>query len=73
MALEQYEARNDVVLTASARLLQAELAWKVGLFSDSAAHFERAFTLRQTAKRPLPPREQVRYAVLAEALREHNA
>ncbi len=73
VALEQYEARNDVVLTASARLLQAELAWKVGLFSDSAAHFERAFTLRQTAKRPLPPREQVRYAVLAEALREHNA
>jgi hypothetical protein len=68
LALEQYEARNDVVLTASARLLQAELAWKMGRRSDAAAQFERALALRRTAKRPLPPREQARYAALTAAL-----
>ena len=72
LALRQYEARNDVVLTASARLLQAELACKMGRRSDAAEQFERAFVLRQTAKRPLPPREQARFAALAEALQEHR-
>ena len=73
LALEQYEARNDVVLTASARLLQAELAWKMGRRSDAAAQFERAFALRQTAKRPLPPREQDRFTAFSQALREQSA
>lgn len=73
LALEQYEARNDVVLTASARLLQAELAWKMGRRSDAAAHFDHAFALRQTAKRPLPPREQARYTAISQALQEKTA
>ena len=35
---------------------------------DAQSQFKRAVALRQMAKRPLPPREQTRYAALAQAL-----
>jgi predicted ATPase/Tfp pilus assembly protein PilF len=68
MALAQYEARQDVVLTASARLFQAELACKMGECDAAATQFQQARALRQTVKRPLTPREQARYAALEQVL-----
>jgi tetratricopeptide (TPR) repeat protein len=62
LALAQYEARQDVVLTASALLVQAELARSRGDQQRAAALRERATTLRRSVKRPLNPREQARYA-----------
>jgi non-specific serine/threonine protein kinase len=62
LALAQYAARNDVVLTASARLAQAELAHRMGRHSDAATQRQQAHALRQTSPRPLSPREQARYA-----------
>ena len=62
LALAQYTARNDVVLTAAARLVRAEVAHKMGRHSDAAAQCQQAYALRQTSPRPLSPREQARYA-----------
>lgn len=70
LALAQYEARQDVVLTTSARLFQAELACKMREYSAAATHFEKTRKLRQTIKRPLSPREQARYTALAQPLPE---
>ena len=60
LALEQYTARNDIVLTASARLVQAELAHSMGRHSDAATQRQQAHALRQISPRPLSPREQAR-------------
>jgi hypothetical protein len=68
LALEQYEARQDVVLTASVRLFQAELAYKMGEYDSAAVQFTRAYTLRQTVKRPFTPREQTRYDAFLQTL-----
>jgi hypothetical protein len=68
VALAQYEARQDVVLTASARLFQAELACKMGEPDAAFEQFYQAHALRQTVKRPLTPREQARYQALSLAL-----
>jgi len=68
LALTQYEARQDIVLTASAQLCQAELACKMSDYATAAAKFHQAQTLRHTIKRPLTPREQSRYAALAQAI-----
>ena len=62
LALVQYAARNDSVLTAAAQLAQAEVAHKMGQHSDAATQCQRAYALRQTSPRPLSPREQARYA-----------
>ena len=62
LALVQYAARNDSVLTAAARLAQAEVAHKMGQHSDAATQCQRAYALRQTSPRPLSPCEQARYA-----------
>ena len=63
-ALAHYEARQDVVLTASARLVQAELALKMGAPDQAAAGARQAHALRQTSRRPCTPREEARYAAL---------
>jgi len=68
LALAQYEARQDVILTASVKLFQAELACKMGAYTAASAHFQQTCALRQTVKRPLSPREQARYAALEQAL-----
>jgi predicted ATPase/transcriptional regulator with XRE-family HTH domain len=62
LALAQYAARNDIVLTAAARLVRAEVAHNMGRHSDAAAQCQQAYALRQTSPRPLSPREQARYA-----------
>jgi predicted ATPase/transcriptional regulator with XRE-family HTH domain len=62
LALAQYAARNDIVLTAAARLAQAEVAHKMGHHGDAATQCHQAHELRQTSPRPLSPREQARYA-----------
>ncbi len=67
LALTQYEARQDVVLTASVQLFQAEVACKIGEYEQAAAQFKHAYALRQTIKRPLTPREQIRYQAVAQA------
>lgn len=62
LARDQYEARQDVVLTASALLLEAELARSRGDLPQAATLREQAAALRRSVKRPLNPREQARYA-----------
>jgi hypothetical protein len=51
-ALAHYESRGDAVLTASAWLVQAELAWRMGRPGEAATRFQRAQSLRSTVKRP---------------------
>ena len=64
MALAQYENRTDAVLTSSARLVQAEIAWRSGQRGRAVAQFQAALTLRHTSRRPMLPRESARYAAL---------
>ena len=67
-ALAQYESRGDAVVTASAWLVQAELAWRVGRPGEAATQFQRAQSLRSTVKRPMSPRERARYDALRRVL-----
>jgi tetratricopeptide (TPR) repeat protein len=71
-ALAHYESRGDAVVTASAWLVQAELAWRTGRPDQAAAQFQRAVALRSTVKRPLAPREQARYDALDSRISESN-
>lgn len=68
LALQQCEARQDVAFIASALLTQAELAWKRGEWEQATSLFNRIHGLWDAGKRPLTPREQVRYQALALAL-----
>jgi predicted ATPase/transcriptional regulator with XRE-family HTH domain len=67
-ALAQYESRGDAVVTASAWLVQAELAWRTGRPGEAATRFQRAQSLRSTVKRPMSPRERARYEALSRVL-----
>lgn len=67
-ALAHYETRGDAVVTASAWLVQAELAWRTGRHGEAAMRFQRAQSLRSTVKRPLSPRERARYEALGDSL-----
>jgi non-specific serine/threonine protein kinase len=67
-ALAQYESRGDAVVTASAWLVQADLAWRMGLRAEAAAQLQRAQSLRATVKRPMSPRERARYDALRRVL-----
>jgi predicted ATPase/transcriptional regulator with XRE-family HTH domain len=71
-ALAHYESRGDAVLTASAWLVQAELAWRMGRPDEGATRYQRAQALRATVKRPLSPRERARYAALDRRLLASN-
>lgn len=71
-ALAHYESRGDAVVTASAWLVQAELAWRTGRPGEAATRFQRAQSLRSTVKRPLSPRERARYEALDRRLLESN-
>jgi Flp pilus assembly protein TadD len=64
VALAQYESRGDAVVTASAWLVQAELAWRTGRPGEAVTRFQRAQSLRLTVKRPMSPRERARYEAL---------
>ncbi|MCB0028463.1 MAG: tetratricopeptide repeat protein, partial [Anaerolineales bacterium] len=64
-ALAHYQSRGDAVVTASAWLVRAEIAWKIGQHGAALAQYQAALTLRQTSRRPMPPREQARYAALS--------
>jgi predicted ATPase/transcriptional regulator with XRE-family HTH domain len=68
LAHEQYAARNDAVLLAAALLVQAEVAWQMGVRMEAVARFEQAWMLRQTVQRAISPREQAQYAALARAM-----
>jgi ATP/maltotriose-dependent transcriptional regulator MalT len=70
MALAQYEVRPDAVLTAAARLFQAELSWQMGETAAAAEQFGLARAQRQAVKRSLTPREQARYTALERRLSE---
>jgi hypothetical protein len=67
-ALAHYESRGDAVVTASAWLVQAELAWRTGRPDQAAAQFQSAVALRSTVKRPMSPRERMRYEALDNSL-----
>jgi tetratricopeptide (TPR) repeat protein len=67
-ALAQYESRGDAVVTASAWLVQADLAWRMGLRAEAAAQLQRAQSLRATVKRSMSPRERARYDALRRVL-----
>jgi predicted ATPase/transcriptional regulator with XRE-family HTH domain len=71
-ALAHYEGRGDAVLTASAWLVQAELAWRMGRPGEAATHFQRAQSLRSTVKRPMSPRERARAEALERRLLASN-
>ena len=60
-ALVQYEARQDLVLSASVRLFRARLAKNLG-DPKASEQIQQARTLRQSSPRPLTPREQRHYA-----------
>ncbi|NJN55720.1 MAG: tetratricopeptide repeat protein [Anaerolineae bacterium] len=68
LVYEQYEARDDPAAVASILLVQAELAWKMGDGETAVSTFNRAYSLRQTIKRPLTPREQAQYQELADTI-----
>ncbi len=67
-ALAHYESRGDAVVTASAWLVQAELAWRTGRPGEAATRYQRAQSLRSTVKRPMSPRERARYEALGSSL-----
>ncbi|HSN75115.1 MAG TPA: tetratricopeptide repeat protein [Anaerolineae bacterium] len=68
LALAHYEGRADAVVTASAWLVQAELAWRTGRPGEAATRLQRAQSLRATVKRPMSPRERARYDALRRVL-----
>jgi len=68
LAHEQYAARNDAVLLAAALLVQAKVAWQMGVRMEAVARFEQAWMLRQTVQRAISPHEQAQYAALARAM-----
>jgi ATP/maltotriose-dependent transcriptional regulator MalT len=67
-ALAHYESRGDAVVTASAWLVQADLAWRMGRPGEAATWLQRAQSLRSTVKRPMSPRERARYEALMRVL-----
>jgi hypothetical protein len=44
------------------------LAWRTGRPDQAAAQFQRAVALRNTVKRPMSPRERMRYEALGDSL-----
>ncbi len=73
LALGQYEGRDDPAAVASALLLQAELAWKLGQLDQALKLLVRSRSLRQTVKRAVSPRERAQYDGLEAALRDELA
>ncbi|MGB5060142.1 MAG: hypothetical protein WBO48_15700, partial [Candidatus Promineifilaceae bacterium] len=63
-AYAQYAAREDGILMATALLVQAELAEKMGAPAKAVDLLKQAQLLRQTVQRAMSPHEQMLYDAL---------
>jgi ATP/maltotriose-dependent transcriptional regulator MalT len=68
LAYQQYEAREDAIMIATALLVKADLAWKTGRAEEAADLLARSRALRGTASRAVSPREQAQYEKLERLL-----
>lgn len=65
----QYAARDDdAALLTSVLLFQAELAAQQGAQPEAVVRYQQAWTLRQTARRAISPRELAQYNAVASML-----